>query len=65
MNFLKDAGYVVDASGAHKTGYAATGKPSLVAVTSGPDHQDMLQTLFDPLALIAHHVRRPRPQSFT
>ncbi|KAK4554686.1 hypothetical protein LTR86_008188 [Recurvomyces mirabilis] len=64
VGFLKTAGYLVDASGAHKPGYAATRKPSLVAVMSSPKHQDMLQTLFDPLALIAHHYKLPaRPMT--
>lgn len=53
---LKNAGYVVPATGAHKAGYTKTGKLHFVAVREGFNQEKMLQNLFDPLMHIAHHV---------
>ncbi|KAK5113843.1 hypothetical protein LTR62_003227 [Meristemomyces frigidus] len=64
MNFLRDQGYVVNASGSHKKSYTATKKPTLVAVTNGASHELMMQNLFDPLTHIAHHYKLPnKPMS--
>lgn len=44
------------AKGSKKTGYTSSGKPLLVAVTDGVDHEKMLKDLFDPMKLIGHKV---------
>jgi len=54
--YLKSSGFVVPAARSHKAGYAATGLPILVPVGKGPKHEVMLQTLFDPMMHISHHV---------
>jgi hypothetical protein len=55
-NHLKGMGYVVSAAKSHKAGYASTGKPLYVPVRSGPNHENMLEELFDPMIHISHHV---------
>lgn len=55
QHFRKE-GYVVDATGSHRAGYAASGKPMFVAVKEGPSHEKMLKNLFDPQMHISHQV---------
>ncbi|KAK5119758.1 hypothetical protein LTR85_007334 [Meristemomyces frigidus] len=62
---LKNARYIVAATGSHKAGYTKSNKPLFVAVKDGPDHEQMLEALFDPLLHIEHHYQlptTPRPQ---
>ena len=54
--FLKDEGYVTATRRTRTASRAATRKPSYLAVTKGPKHEDMLARLFDPLLHISHYV---------
>ncbi|KAK4545923.1 hypothetical protein LTR36_002487 [Oleoguttula mirabilis] len=56
---LKNAGYILPATGSHKAGYTKSTKPLFVAVKEGADHEKMLQTLFDPLLHVGHHYLLP------
>lgn len=56
---LKNARYIVSATGSHKAGYAKSNKPTFVAVKEGVDHDKMLQALFDPFLHIEHHYQLP------
>ena len=60
---LRNEGYVVAAKGSHRAGFAASGKPLLVAVKSGPNHEKMLRNLFDPMLHINHRVSNLCPDT--
>lgn len=62
-NYLKNSGYVVPATGSHSAKYRAAGLPLFVAARSETKHNEMLQTLFDPLMHIAHHYQLPSVSS--
>jgi len=55
---LRNMNYVLPVTGSHKAGYVKSGKPLFVATRDGPIHEKMLQSLFDPLMHISHHVSR-------
>lgn len=52
QDFLKQQGYITQASDSIRRGPRTT----LVAVSSGPDYNKMLNDLFDPLMYISHLV---------
>lgn len=56
---FKREGYIVAAKGAHRPGYAASGKPQYVAVKEGQGHDKLVRNLFDPMTNIGHHYNRP------
>ncbi|EMC97773.1 hypothetical protein BAUCODRAFT_403647 [Baudoinia panamericana UAMH 10762] len=58
FDFLKSSGFIVAAPGSRKTSSRVPGKAQWLAVTDGPKHQLMLDTLFNPLLHIDHHVSR-------
>lgn len=54
---VKKSRFVTDAEKSHKPGYRATGKALFVPVQDDATMRRMLDTYFNPMTYVGHHVR--------
>lgn len=62
--YLVDEGFVTATAKSHQPGFAKTGKPYFVPVTSGEHFDKMVRDLFDPLAHVKPMVSNLNASSF-
>lgn len=55
--YLVDEGFVTATAKSHQPGFAKTGKPYFVPVTSGERFDKMVRDLFDPFSYVEPMVR--------